>query len=100
MKLQMSSLKFDADQTLLDFVQKKTNKLETYYDHIIDGEVNMHLDKSTTRDNKVVEIKINETINPSKGNVWNPCQVQGVVAATTTIYLGTGANFSPKIMFS
>ena len=59
MKLQMSSLKFDADQTLLDFVQKKTNKLETYYDHIIDGEVNMHLDKSTTRDNKVVEIKIN-----------------------------------------
>ena len=38
-------------------------------------------------------------LNPNKGNVWNPCQVQGVVAATTTIYLGSGAKFSSKIMF-
>ena len=40
------------------------------------------------------------TLNPNKGNVWNPCQVQGVVAATTTIYLGSGAKFSSKIMFA
>ena len=40
-----------------------------------------------------------QPINPNKGNVWNPCQVQGVVAATTTIYLGSGAKFSSKIMF-
>ena len=37
--------------------------------------------------------------NPNEGNVWKPCQVQGVVAATTPIYLGSGANFGPKIMF-
>ena len=59
MKLQVSSLKFDADEKLLDVVQKKADKLETYYDKIIDGEVNMKLDKSEDKSNKVVEMKIN-----------------------------------------
>ena len=59
MKLQVSSLKFDADNKLLDVVQKKADKLETYFDKIIDGEVNMKLDNSEDRSNKVVEMKIN-----------------------------------------
>ncbi len=59
MKLQMSSLKFDADQKLLDFIQKKADKLDTFYDKIIDGEVSMSIEKSDVRDNKIVEIKIN-----------------------------------------
>lgn len=59
MKLQVSSLKFDADSKLLDVVQKKADKLETYYDKIIDGEVNMKVDKSDDKSNKVVEMKIN-----------------------------------------
>ena len=37
MKLQMSSLKFDADQKLLDLIQKKADKLDTYYDKITVG---------------------------------------------------------------
>ena len=59
MKLQMSSLKFDADQKLLDFIQKKADKLDTFYDSIIDGEVNMKIDNGTDQENKVVEIKLN-----------------------------------------
>ncbi|MDB4835132.1 ribosome-associated translation inhibitor RaiA [Cyclobacteriaceae bacterium] len=59
MKLQMSSLKFDADQKLLDFVQKKADKLDTYYDKIIDGEVSMKLEKSEDNSNKIVEMKLN-----------------------------------------
>ena len=45
MKLQMHSIHFDADQKLVNFIQKKTDKLETFYDRIIDGEVFMRLDK-------------------------------------------------------
>ena len=30
---------------------------------------------------------------------FKPCQVRGMVAATSPIYLGSGANFGPKIMF-
>ena len=59
MKLQMHSIHFDADSKLLDFVQKKTDKLETFYDRIIDGEVFFRLNKDASNENKIVEIKIN-----------------------------------------
>jgi putative sigma-54 modulation protein len=59
MKLQMHSIHFDADSKLLDFVQKKTNKLDTFYDRIIDGEVFFRLNKDAAKENKIVEIKIN-----------------------------------------
>ena len=59
MRLQMHSIHFDADQKLLDLVEKKTTKLETFYDRIIDGEVFFRLDKNDNHENKVVEIKLN-----------------------------------------
>ncbi|REE01656.1 ribosome hibernation-promoting factor, HPF/YfiA family [Marinoscillum furvescens] len=59
MKLQMHSIHFDADQKLVDFIQKKANKLDTFYDRIIDGEVFMRLEKDNERENKLLEIKLN-----------------------------------------
>ncbi|WP_226391238.1 ribosome hibernation-promoting factor, HPF/YfiA family [Penaeicola halotolerans] len=59
MKLQMHSIHFDADAKLINFIQKKTDKLETFYDRIIDGEVFMRLDKDESNENKVIEIKLN-----------------------------------------
>lgn len=59
MKLQMHSIHFDADITLLNFIQKKVDKLETYYDRIIDGEVFLKVENDDSRENKVVEIKLN-----------------------------------------
>jgi putative sigma-54 modulation protein len=59
MRLQMHSIHFDADQKLLEFIQKKADKLDTFYDKIVDGEVFLKLDKNETNENKVVEIKLN-----------------------------------------
>ena len=59
MRLQMHSIHFDADQKLIDFIQKKADKLDTYFDRIIDGEVFMRLDKNEKNENKIVEIKMN-----------------------------------------
>ncbi len=59
MKLQMHSLHFDADDKLIDFIQRKADKLDTYYDRVIDGEVIMKVDKHEKRANKIVEIKLN-----------------------------------------
>ena len=59
MKLQMHSIHFDADQKLKNFIQKRADKLETFYDRIIDGEVFMRLSKDDNHSNKVVEIKVN-----------------------------------------
>lgn len=58
MKLQMHSIHFDADQKLIHFIQKKVDKLETFYDRVIDGEVFLRLNNSTI-ENKTVEIKLN-----------------------------------------
>ncbi len=64
MILRIHSVHFDADKKLLDYVQKKVDKLETFYDRIVDGEVIMrleksHLNKKEVFGNKSVEIKIN-----------------------------------------
>ena len=58
MKLQMHSIKFDADSRLLGLVQKKMDKLETFFDRIIDGEVFFRLNNEGIK-NKTVEIKLN-----------------------------------------
>ena len=55
----MHSIHFDADQKLITFIQKKADKLDTYYDQIIDGEVFMRLDKNDRSENKIVEVKLN-----------------------------------------
>ena len=59
MKLQMHSIHFDADRKLTDFIQRKADKLDTFYDRIIDGEVFMRLDKNEKNANKIIEIKLN-----------------------------------------
>ena len=59
MKLQMHSIRFIADQKLTDFVQKKADRLDKFFDRIIDGEVFMRLDKDDNMENKIVEVKLN-----------------------------------------
>lgn len=58
MKLNIQSIQFDADQKLLDLIQLKADKLETYFDKVVSGEVFLRLEKSENRDNKLVEIKL------------------------------------------
>ena len=55
----MSSLKFDADVKLLSFIQKKADKLDLFFDRIIDGEVLLRLDRNESKENKLLEMKIN-----------------------------------------
>jgi putative sigma-54 modulation protein len=57
MKLQVHSIHFNADVKLIDFIQKKIDKLETFYDRMVDGEVFLRLNNEGT-ENKTVEIKL------------------------------------------
>jgi putative sigma-54 modulation protein len=60
MKLQMNAVGFTADIKLLDFIQKKADKLDTFFDRIQDGEVFLKLEKGEhARENKAVEIRLN-----------------------------------------
>jgi putative sigma-54 modulation protein len=57
MKLQVHSIHFDADQKLISYIQKKIDKLETFYDRMVDGEVFLRLNNEGI-ENKTVEIKL------------------------------------------
>jgi putative sigma-54 modulation protein len=58
MKLKVQSIHFDADRKLVNFIQKKIDKLETYFDRMVDGEVFLRLNNEGV-ENKTVEIKLN-----------------------------------------
>ena len=58
MKIKVQSIHFDADQKLVTYVQKKMDKLETFYDRLVDGEVFLRLNNEGA-ENKTVEIKLN-----------------------------------------
>ncbi len=58
MKVKIQSIHFDADEKLLNFVEGKVGKLNTFSNAIIDGEVFLRLDKSSSAENKIAEIKL------------------------------------------
>ena len=58
MQLQIHSIHFDAERRLLDFIENKVEKLNTFHDQIISCEVFLRVEKSDDRENKVSEVKI------------------------------------------
>ncbi len=59
MKITIQSIRFDADIKLLNFIQKKANKLDQYFDQIVSGAVYLKLAKVEDEANKICEIKLN-----------------------------------------
>lgn len=58
MKIRVQSIHFTADVKLLDFIQKKADKLDQFFDQIISGEVYLKLEKTDDEANKITEIKL------------------------------------------
>ena len=58
MKIRVQSIHFDADQKLLELIQKKTDKFDQFFDHITDGEIFLKLENNEEENNKVIEIKL------------------------------------------
>ncbi|SFS46879.1 ribosome hibernation-promoting factor, HPF/YfiA family [Sphingobacterium wenxiniae] len=59
MNITVQSIKFDADQKLVDFIKKKTGKLEQFLDNIIEGVCYLRVENVEDEANKIVELKIN-----------------------------------------
>lgn len=55
MKVQVHAVHFNADRKLISFIQRKIDKLETFYDRMVNGEVYLRLNNEGV-DNKTVEI--------------------------------------------
>ena len=53
--INVKSLKFDADQKLLDFVEKKVAKVEKFFDNL--GDIDVTLSLSPEPENKVARLQ-------------------------------------------
>jgi putative sigma-54 modulation protein len=58
MDIKMHSIRFDADEKLLNFIDTKVKKLPNVYDGILGAEVFLRLAKDSDKENKLVEIKL------------------------------------------
>ena len=58
MKINTTSIHFNADQKLIDYIQKKTAKLDQFFDRIIDAQVYLKLENSGQLRYKIVEMKL------------------------------------------
>ena len=55
MKVNTQSVNFNADQKLIDFIQKRMDKLDLFYDKVIKSDVFLKLDNTSDKANKVFE---------------------------------------------
>jgi putative sigma-54 modulation protein len=58
MKVKVNAIHFSADQKLIDFINERVGKLETFYDKIISSEATLKIEESAGKENKLVEIKL------------------------------------------
>ena len=58
MKISVQSIHFNADKKLLAFIQKKADKLDQFFDQIINAEVYLKLENTEHESNKIIEIKL------------------------------------------
>ena len=59
MQIQVQSIRFDADAKLLEYLDKKVRKLETFFDKIISADVSLRLEPTGQVQDKIFEIKLN-----------------------------------------
>ena len=58
MKVTTQSVNFEADQKLLEFIQKRMDKLDQYYDKVIKSDVFLKVENTSGKQNKIFEAKI------------------------------------------
>jgi putative sigma-54 modulation protein len=58
MKVNIHAVNFNVDAKLLDFIQERMDKLEKYYDKVVSSDVFLKVEKTSEKENKIVEVKI------------------------------------------
>jgi putative sigma-54 modulation protein len=59
MKVFTQSVNFNADNQLIEFVEEKVSALTKFHDKIVNAEVFLKVQKTSDKENKITEIKIN-----------------------------------------
>ncbi len=74
MKIVNQAVNFNVDAKLLEFIDKKTNKLDQYFDNIIMADVFLKVENTSEKDNKIVEMRLeipgNDLISKKKSSTF------------------------------
>ena len=58
MKVNVNSVNFTIDKKLVNFIEERVSKLEKFYDKVVSADVFLKVEKTSEKENKVVEVKI------------------------------------------
>ncbi len=58
MKVNTQSVNFNADSKLIDFIQRRMDKLDMYYDKVIKSDVYLKVENTSNKKNKIFEARI------------------------------------------
>ena len=79
MDIKINAVNFTPDQNLVDFVNKKVGKLDTFFEGIIGVEVTLKVLKPESANNKVSEVKVSI---PKKDSLFAKKQADSFEEAT------------------
>jgi len=58
MKVNTQSVNFNADPKLINFIQKRMDKLDLFYDKVIQSDVYLKVQKTSDKQNKIFEARV------------------------------------------
>lgn len=85
MKVNVQSVNFNIDKSLVDFIEKKVNSLEKYYDKIVDADVFLKVQQTSDKENKSVDVKLNIPGNDLVVKKQSKTFEEGVMLATESL---------------
>ncbi|MFV0564598.1 MAG: ribosome hibernation-promoting factor, HPF/YfiA family [Flavobacteriaceae bacterium] len=58
MKVNTQSVNFNADKKLIDFIQKRMDTLDLFYDKVITSDVFLKVENTSEKENKIFEARV------------------------------------------
>ncbi|MBT8286502.1 MAG: ribosome-associated translation inhibitor RaiA [Flavobacteriaceae bacterium] len=58
MRVNTQSVNFTADRKLIDFIQRRMDKLDKYYDKVLTSDVFLKVENTSEKENKIFEARI------------------------------------------
>ncbi len=58
MKVNTQSVNFNADKKLIDFIQRRMDKLDMFYDKVIQSDVYLKVENTSDKANKIFEARV------------------------------------------
>lgn len=58
MKVNTQAVNFNADKKLIDFIQSRMDKLDMFYDKVIQSDVYLKVENTSDKENKIFEARV------------------------------------------